>query len=191
MFSTACDYLKPTKSEPSLRPSQKNLDYAYRVAVEQIYGQTTEDTYVTWEMRRGTELEPRARIAYETVTGNLAEESGIVTTDDELFAYSTDGLVDEDGLIEIKSPNSARKIVEMWTIGDLSEYVHQLQGGLWLTGRKWLDFIMYAPQLESVSKDLFIKRIERDEEFIATMEQQLWEFAKRVQSHVAMLKEAA
>ena len=191
MFSTACDYLKPTKSEPSLRPSQKNLDYAYRVAVEQIYGQTTEDTYVTWEMRRGTELEPRARIAYETVTGNLAEESGIVTTDDELFAYSTDGLVDEDGLIEIKSPNSARKIVEMWTIGDLSEYVHQLQGGLWLTGRKWLDFIMYAPQLESVSKDLFIKRIERDEEFIATMEQQLWDFAKRVQSHVAMLKEAA
>lgn len=191
MFSTACDYLKPTKSEPSLRPSQKNLDYAYRVAVEQIYGQTTEDTYVTWEMRRGTELEPRARIAYETVTGNLAEESGIVTTDDELFAYSTDGLVDEDGLIEIKSPNSARKIVEMWTIGDLSEYVHQLQGGLWLTGRKWLDFIMYAPQLESVSKDLFIKRIERDEEFIATMEQQLWDFAKRVQSHVAMLKVAA
>jgi len=50
---------------------------------------------------------------------------------------------------------------------------------------------MYAPQLESVGKDLFIKRIERDEEFIATMEQQLWDFAKRVQSHVAMLKEAA
>ena len=174
-----------------MRPSQKNLDYAYRVAVEQIYGQTTEDTYVTWEMRRGTDLEPLARIAYETVTGNLAEESGIVATDDELFAYSTDGLVDEDGLIEIKSPNSARKIVEMWTTKDLSEYVHQLQGGLWLTGRKWLDFIMYAPQLESVGKDLFIKRIERDEEFIATMEQQLWDFAKRVHSHVAMLKEAA
>ena len=79
----------------------------------------------------------------------------------------------------------------MWTTGDLSEYVHQIQGGLWLTGRKWLDFIMYAPQLESVGKDLFIKRIGRDEEFIATMEQQLWDFAKRVQSHVAMLKEAA
>ena len=121
----------------------------------------------------------------------LQEESGIVTTDDELFAYSTDGLVDEDGLIEIKSPNSSRKIVEMWTTGDLSEYTHQLQGGLWLTGRKWLDFIMYAPQLESVGKDLFIKRIERDEEFIATMEQQLWDFAKRVQSHVALLKQAA
>ena len=50
---------------------------------------------------------------------------------------------------------------------------------------------MYAPQLESVGKELFIKRIERDEDFIETMELQLWDFAKRVQSHVDMLKEAA
>ena len=172
-------------------PSQASKDYAYKVAVERIYGETTEDTFVTWEMRRGTELEPYARIAYEAQTGNLAQESGIVLTDDRIFGYSTDGLVDDDGLIEIKCPNSARKLVEMWETGDLSEYEHQIQGGMWITGRKWCDFIMYAPQLEPVGKHLYIKRIERDDNFIEAMESQLWDFARRVQLHVNNLKKEA
>lgn len=172
-------------------PSQASRDYAYKVAVERIYGETTEDTFVTWEMRRGTELEPLARIAYEAKTGNLAQESGIALTEDGLFGYSTDGFVDDDGLIEIKSPNSARKLVEMWETGDLSEYEHQIQGGMWITGRKWCDFIMYAPQLEPVGKHLYIRRIERDDNFIEAMESKLWEFARRVQSHVDNLKKEA
>lgn len=172
-------------------PSQASKDYAYKVAVERIYGETTEDTFVTWEMRRGTELEPYARISYEAKTGNLAQESGIVLTDDHVFGYSTDGFVDDDGLIEIKCPNSARKLVEMWETGDLSEYEHQIQGGMWITGRKWCDFIMYAPQLEPVGKHLYIKRIERDDNFIEAMESKLWEFARRVQSHVDNLKREA
>lgn len=172
-------------------PSQASKDYAYKVAVERIYGETTEDTFVTWEMRRGTELEPYARIAYEAKTGHLARESGIVLTDDRIFGYSTDGLVDDDGLIEIKCPNSARKLVEMWETGDLSEYEHQIQGGMWITGRKWCDFIMYAPQLEPVGKHLYVKRIERDDNFIEAMESQLWDFARRVQLHVDNLKKEA
>lgn len=172
-------------------PSQASKDYAYKVAVERICGETTEDTYQTFEMRRGAELEPLARMAYEVKTGNLAQESGIVLTDDRIFGYSTDGLVDDDGLIEIKCPNSARKLVEMWETGDLSEYEHQIQGGMWITGRKWCDFIMYAPQLEPVGKHLYIKRIERDDDFIEAMESQLWDFARRVQLHVDNLKKEA
>lgn len=170
------------------QPSQANKDYAYKIAIERIYGETTEDTFQTFEMRRGTELEPLARIAYESRTGNLAEESGIALTDDRIFGYSTDGFVDDDGLIEIKCPNSARKIVEMWENCDLSEYEHQIQGGMWITGRKWCDFIMYAPQLEQIGKHLFVKRVERDDDFIEKMEIQLWDFAKRVQKHVDNLK---
>lgn len=168
--------------------TQASKDYAYKVAIERIYGETTEDTYVTWEMRRGTELEPLARIAYEAKTGNLAEESGIVLTDDRVFGYSTDGFVDEYGLIEIKCPNSARKLVEMWETGDISEYEHQIQGGMWITGRRWCDFIMYAPQLEPVGKQLFIKRIERNDEFIESMESKLMDFARRVEAHIENLK---
>ena len=151
-------------------------------------GEPTEDTFQTFEMRRGTELEPLARIAYEARTGNLAEESGIALTDDRIFGYSTDGFVDDDGLIEIKCPNSARKIIEIWENCDLSEYEHQIQGGMWITGRKWCDFIMYAPQLEPIGRHLFVKRIERDDNFIEKMETQLWDFAKRVQGACGQLK---
>ena len=198
-FKDACDFLAVNKANPDSRPSQKNIDYAYQVALEKISGVPNEDTFVTWEMRRGSELEPLARIAYEATTGNLAQESGIVATDDERFAYSTDGFVDDDpegdGFIEIKCPNSPRRIFEMWQTGNLDEYIQQIQGGLWITGRKWCDFVMYAPQLESIGKHLYIKRVYRDEEFIETMEQQLWAFAQRVESHVESLnpslKEAA
>lgn len=168
--------------------SQASKDYAYKVAVEIIYGETTEDTYQTFEMRRGTELEPMARMVYERTTGNLAEESGIVLTEDRRFGYSTDGFVDDDGLVEIKCPNSARKIVEIWESGDLSEYMHQMQGGLWITGRKWCDFVMYAPQLASVDKQLFVKRIERDDDFIEQMEIELMQFKAQVDQHVENLK---
>ena len=191
MFSTACDFLKPAKGEKDPRPSQKNIDYAYQVAIERIYGQTTEDVYQNFAMRRGTELEPYARMAYESRTGNLALESGIVLTDDKCFGYSTDGFVDDDGIIEIKCPNSARKICQMHIEADLSEYIHQIQGGLWITGRKWCDFVMYAPQLENVGKQLFVKRIERDDDFIETMEAQLWAFEQRVQAHLQILKKEA
>lgn len=185
---TASKFSEAVSTLKNGTPSQASKDYAYKVAIERIYGQTTDDTYQTFEMRRGTELEPFARIAYEARTGNLAQESGVVLTDDRIFGYSTDGLVDDDGLIEIKCPNSARKLVEMWETGDLSEYEHQIQGGMWITGRKWCDFIMYAPQLEPVGKNLYIKRIERDDDFIETMEKQLWDFARRVQLHVDNLK---
>lgn len=187
MFSTACDVLKPAKGETGPRPSQKNIDYAYKVAIERIYGGTTEDVYQTFEMRRGTELEPYARMSYESISGNLALEAGIVLTDDKIFGYSTDGFVDEDGIIEVKCPNSARKICQMHIEADLSEYIHQIQGGLWITGRLWCDFIMYAPQLENVGKQLFIKRIVRDDDFIEKMESQLWVFEQRVQTHLEIL----
>jgi len=188
---TASKFSEAIATLRSGEPSQASKDYAYKTAIERICGETTEDTYQTFEMRRGTELEPLARIAYEARTGNLAEESGIVLTDDRMFGYSTDGFVDEDGLIEIKCPNSARKLVEMWETGDISEYEHQIQGGLWITGRKWCDFIMFAPQLEAVGKDLFIKRVMRDDDFIEDMEAKLVNFASKVQEHIDSLRREA
>lgn len=171
--------------------TQASKDYAYKVAVERIYGETTDDTYQTFEMRRGSDLEPIARMAYERITGNLAEESGVALTEDDRFGYSTDGLIGSDGLIEIKCPNSARKLVEMWETEDLSEYMHQIQGGMWITGHKWCDFVMYAPQLQKVDKQLFIKRVLRDDDFIETMQISLMQFKAQVDHHVANLNKKA
>lgn len=184
-FRDACDKLK------SGVPSGKAVSYAAQVAIERISGSPCDDGFVTWQMKRGTELEPQARIAYEAATGLLAMESGIVTTDDELFAYSTDGFVDEQGLIEIKCPAAPEKIIAIWRDRDLSEYIHQIQGGLWITGRQWADFIMYAPQLESVGKALFVRRIERDEPFIEKMESDLMAFAAMVEDNERVLRQEA
>lgn len=166
--------------------------YAADIAIERISGIPYGEPPKTWLLDRGHELEDLARIAYEARTGFLVEETGVVLTDDRKFGYSTDGMPD-DGLIEIKCPIDSIKIATMWRTGDVSEYMHQMQGGMWITGRNWCDFIMYVPDLASVGKDLYVKRIHRDDKFIDEMAEQLLAFDARVQGFEAMfrMKEAA
>lgn len=184
-FKDATDRLKRGK------PSQKLTDYAYDLAIERISGERSDDVFITKAMRDGTEREPYARMEYEMATGNVATESGILLSDDGRFGYSADGMVGDDGLIEIKCLSSSRKIVEMWATGDTSDYMAQMQGGMWLTGRQWCDFIMYCPQLESVGKSMFLKRIGRDEAYIEEMARGLQEFAEMVDQFEAKLREQA
>lgn len=169
-------------------PTAKSTLYAAQVAIERVSGEPCDDTFNSWQMKRGTELEPLARIAYEAKTGNLASESGIVLTDDRKFGFSTDGSIEDDGLLEIKCLSSAVSILEMWKTNDMSEYMHQMQGGMWLTGRKWCDFVMFCPQLEKVKKSLFLRRVERDEKFISELESGLLAFEKRVSDNEAILR---
>jgi exodeoxyribonuclease (lambda-induced) len=164
--------------------------YAADLAIERISGQPHGEPPKTWVLERGHEMEAAARMRYEARTGSFVTEAGICLTDDEVFGYSTDGLVDNDGLIEIKAPIDSSKILAMWQTGDTSEYDHQMQGGMWITGRKWCDFIMYVPDLAPVGKDLFVKRIHRDEEFIDSMVEQLAAFNKLAARYEAVLRRA-
>jgi hypothetical protein len=163
--------------------------YAADLSIERIHGKPYGEPVKTWLLNRGHEMEFAARMKYEVRTRSFVTEAGICLTDDEVFGYSTDGLVSEDGLIEIKAPIDGSKILAMWRTGDVSEYIHQIQGGMWITGRKWLDFIMYAPELESVGKDMFIKRIPRDDAFIDSMVDQLARFARMVDGNEVILRE--
>jgi YqaJ-like viral recombinase domain len=165
--------------------------YAAQVAIERISHQPIDEQFVTWQMKRGIELEPAARMEYEAITGNFATESGIVTTDDGVFSYSTDGYIGDDGLIEIKSLASAEKIVAMWRDGDMSDYMHQIQGGLWITGRHWADFVMYCPQLEAIGKQIYYRRVQRDESFIEQLEKDLVDFEHLVSDTEMMLRQKA
>lgn len=177
----ACDRLKNGD------PSAKALGYAAQVAMEIVCGVSCDDTYVNFAMRRGTELEPMARRVYEERTGNLLQRSGIALTDDRRFGYSTDGFVDEDGAIEIKCPLSPLVVVSMWRDGGLDEYTHQIQMGLWLTGRKWIDFVMFDPRLKPAGKELYLRRVQRDENFIEDMELKLLDFSRIVDANVSAL----
>lgn len=171
-------------------PTAASDKYAYEVAFERISQEPYGEPINAWTLRRGHELEPHARMAYEKRTGNLASESGVILTDDRKFGYSSDGLVDDDGLIEIKCPVDTVKIMEMLTTFDVSEYMHQMQLGMWITGRKYCDFIQYVPALEKVGKALFYKRVKRDDNFIDDMVARLMHFERRV-SHVESMLRAA
>lgn len=174
-------------------PSGKAIEYAWQVALERIAGQPVSASFETWAMRRGSELEPEARMAYEMQTGLLASEEGLLLADDRVFGYSADGLVGDDGLIEIKCPANCQKIGDIWSHPETatSEYIDQIMGGLWLTGRQWCDFIMYCPWLEPVGKALFIKRVERDEQYIAELEADLVRFKALVDEYETILREKA
>lgn len=171
-------------------PTAKSELYAAQVAVERISGQPCNEGFQSWQMKRGQEQEPFGRLEYEASTGNLAIESGVALTDDRLFGFSTDGFIGQEGIIEIKSLVSAIALVKMWSTRDLSEYMHQCQGGLWITGRKWVDFVMFCPQLESIGKQLFIERISRDDNFIEQMEADLMTFAARVKLNEMELRKS-
>ncbi len=169
-------------------PTGASEKYAGDIAIERISGKPYGEPPNAWTLERGHIMEARARVVYETRFGLIAQESGIVKTDDDWFGYSTDGLVDSDGLIEIKAPVASDKIMAMFKTGNIDEYMHQIQGGLWITGRQWCDFLMYVPDLESVGNDLYCKRIYRDEKFIEQLEADLMKFRTRVQVIEAMLR---
>lgn len=183
---------KPTSSgidmalrgENPARPSDVANKLACDIGIERISKRPYGIPAKAWVLERGHELEKLARIQYEAETGELVYESGIVLTDDRLFGYSTDGAVGEDGLIEVKSPIDSLRIEAMLATGDVSEYIHQIQGGLWITGRKWCDLLMPMPDLDY----LFKKRIMRDDDFIDEMVIQLMAFERRVSDKEAFFK---
>lgn len=184
-------YKAPPKAESVARalqglpvgePSSASLRLAMETAMELISGEPYGDTFQTYAMRRGQEQELFSRMRYEARCGVIVDEAGLVTTDDRWFGYSTDGFVEQDGCIEIKVPMDLSKVVNIIKTGDLSEYIHQIQGGLWITGRKWCDFVMGIPGLASLNNgnELYVKRVHRDEALIESMEQGLLAHRMRV-----------
>jgi hypothetical protein len=186
-FKDARDRLKPAKGETVGKPSSKCIAYAAQVAVERIAGRSLEQKFQSWQMREGQEQEPAARNAYDVETGNVVQEVGAIGTEDDLFLYSPDGLIGSDGLLEIKTLLSAEVILRVVGGGDLSDYMDQCLGGLWLTGRKWIDLVLWAPALEPIGRALTIHRITRDENAIEALEADLLAFAQMVKRNEQLL----
>ena len=164
-------------------------DYAFKLAYERLSDELLEDPqFNPWQAKRGQMLEPEARLHYEARRGVLVEQAGLALTEDRLFGASVDGLVDADGSIEIKCYLSPSKLSEILLEGKLNEeVVAQIQGGLWITGRKWCDFVLYCPALKKIGRDLTIMRVERDDEFIAVLEAELLEFNALVEDYMGRL----
>ena len=177
----ARDYKNPTaaeKKEGKTRgePSTKLLNYAYDLARERNGG-TPPPVFVNDYMRKGTEEEPAARRAFETRTGMLVLEAGFITTDDDRFGVSVDGFIGDDGIIEIKTMVSSATLFNAYVEGVTEEYVDQCNMAMWLTGRKFVKLVLWAPDL---SQPLRIIDIERDDNAINKLEADLLQFKARV-----------
>lgn len=187
-FKDARDRNKPAKGEAIGKPSAKCIGYAATVAVERIAGRPIDKVFQNWQMQEGSEQEPLARQAYDIETGNIVQEAGLITTDDGIFGYSSDGLIGADGLLEIKTLLSGDRIVKIIGDGDLSDFMDQCLGGLWLTGRKWIDLVLWAPALEPIGRQLTIHRITRAEDAIEALEADLIAFASMVYGNEKLLR---
>lgn len=122
-------------------------------------------------MQHGIDNEPAARELYSLVTGNTVREVGFVTLDDEpRIGCSPDGLVGDDGGIEIKCPYHTRVHLGYVLSDEVPrEYLPQIQGAMWVTGRQWWDFVSYDPRIRgdgSLPVALWIKRVKRDDAYI-------------------------
>lgn len=187
MFAECCARLKsgPDKG----RHTKKARDYAFKLAVERISRELVEEeNFTTWQMRRGHELEPDARLAHEERKGILVRRVGFAMTDDRKFGCSLDGEIGEDGISEYKAFTAPSSMMPILFENDIGDIKYQAQGGLWITGRKWCDFCLYCPQLKSVGKELTIIEHERDDDFIEEMESQLWEFDRLVTKYENQLR---
>lgn len=119
---------------------------------------------------RGNELEPQAADMYSFLNDVELQTCGFVIADDGFYGASPDRLVGEDGLLEIKCPAPHNHVANMLANKVDSKYIPQLQGQLLCTGRKWVDWMSYHPELPPV-----IIRVERDEPYIASLKQFLHE----------------
>jgi len=141
----------------------KGLDTLVFEKAEEIITGQFKQGYKNADMERGNELEPKARNLYELETGNIVNQVGFVELS-EYVGCSPDGLVGNDGLMEVKSP-SFRVYYEFLTTGVINTgYMWQMQMQMLVTDRKWCDYVVYNPVFKN--QPILIKRVDRDEKSI-------------------------
>lgn len=163
--------------EKGARWSETTITYANEVAGEIITGEP-EFTPDTFDMRRGKEWEPGIRADYEYMTGTTVRQVGFIRRG--RAGASPDGLVGNDGSIEIKThkPKILVPMIRGLMRGDeraIAKHRPQVQGNLWASGREWIDLVGYWPKLPPL-----VHRVYRDEPFIAELEVAIANFSELV-----------
>jgi hypothetical protein len=206
-----------TEKTQKITSDTKIKDLAYKKAVETIFNYkeweeaNEEVIFNSFDIERGNRLEPIARQEYEARTLIPVEEVGFIESECGLLGYSPDGLVGEDGLIEIKAPRKSKHLETIFKNKVPLEHIAQIQGGLYLSGRKWLDFISYNENCNNLklSKGLVnnmedynhlkdkikidntcIIRVYRDEEYIAKLQEAFVKYKSYLDIELKNIKKA-
>ena len=180
--SRVADIIAKTKSGYST--SRDN--YMAQLVCERLTNQKGE-SFTNAAMQHGTETEPLARAAYEALEDVLVDEVGFVPHPSiEMAGASPDGLVNDDGLLEIKCPNTATHIETLLSQTVPGKYNTQMQFQMACTGRKWCDFVSFDNRLPT-ELQLFVKRVPRDDVFIKQMEAEIVQFLAELDDKINKL----
>lgn len=180
--SKVADVIAKTKTGYSA--SREN--YMAQLICERMTGQKQE-SYTNTAMEWGTETEPLARAAYEGFKDVLVDEVGII---DHPFlpmcAASPDGLVSDDGMVEIKCPNTATHFDTLLTEKMPGKYLPQVQWQMACANRLWVDFVSFDPRAPE-GLQLFVTRIERDDKYILELEAEVNKFLTELDQRIEKL----
>lgn len=169
--SRVADIIAKTKSGYST--SRDN--YMAQLVCERLTNQKGE-SFTNAAMQHGTETEPLARAAYEALKDVLVDEVGFVPHPSiKMAGASPDGLVGDDGLLEIKCPNTATHIDTLLSESVPTKYFTQMQFQMACTGREWCDFVSFDNRLPE-ELQLFVKRVPRDDVYIRLIEAEIVQF---------------
>jgi len=163
--------------------TRKNL--MYRLAGE-ILSDVKYEGYKNEHMDRGIEQESDARKRYELVTGNEVVQVGLIKLTDHKHE-SPDGLVGNDGKIEIKCVIPSVQVETIISDRVPAAYRKQIQWGLFICERQWCDFVSYSPLV--TPRPMWIRRVHRDEKLIKELDEGADKFIKEMLEILAIIKE--
>jgi len=149
------------------KPSGSAESYINEMIAERLTGRS-KPFFTNEHMERGNFLEPEARQAYEFITDFEVVETGFILDDSQEFGCSPDGLVANDGGLEIKCPSDSVHVSYLRAGKVPAKYYQQVQGCMMITGREWWDFMSYHPEMPHL-----LVRMKRNEKFIEAMAEQL------------------
>ena len=182
--SRVADVIAKTKTGYSA--SRDN--YMAQLVCERLTGQKSE-SFSNAAMQHGTDTEPLARAAYEAFQDILVDEVGFVPHPTiKMAGASPDGMVGDDGLLEIKCPNTATHIETLLSQSVPGKYNTQMQFQMACTGRQWCDFVSFDNRLPE-ELQLFVKRVPRDNMYIRLMEEEIVKFLNELDIKIAQLME--
>lgn len=181
--SRVADVIAKTKSGYST--SRRN--YMTELICERITGKKSEG-YSNAAMIRGTELEPVARSVFEIQTGLVVVETGFHNHPHiDMAGASPDGLIDINGLIEIKCPNPAIHLDALMNQDYNSRYFTQMQWQMACCERDWCKFVSYCPEFPE-GMDLVVIDVQRDSGYIKELENEVIEFLNEIDETIFKLK---
>lgn len=161
-------------------------NYMAELVCERMTG-TTQEGFTNWSMLHGIQTEPEALVAYSFFSDNDVEAVGFIDHPTvPTSGASPDGHVGTDGSVEIKCPNTNTHIETLLTGLVPEKYMVQMQWQMACSERRWCDFVSYDPRMPEELK-LFVLRVERNDEEIATLEQDVRDFLAVLEEQVDYL----